>query len=543
MAPSQTVDPPDVETTSGDDALLSNYLHEQSHEALSAIVDRYSALVASVCRSTLTDAHAAEDAFQMTFVVFMQSADKIRESTSLAAWLHGVAYRISMRLRKREAREASMRDEIHSANPNTLQANAAELAEHQEELSILHAEIQRLPAATRSVLLEFHFQGQAIREIAAQQGISESAVDGRLRRGRKVLRKRLARSGIASALLIADSHTARRAIAHPDNFAWSCSFKESIEVNQDDGLPVLDALNTLSSTVALPIIQKEILMLATAKTKFIALAALGSMLLGVVTWGGIALYAQTAADPFADGSTLITSTLPQTATVQPQPNDGQPQSRQRRSQASRSGGRGVENTATVAGAPWWLQNELPAAQGVHQLEVKIRRALTKPVDVNYPEQTLNTVLQSLADQGDIPVWLNADELEGFGVDVDSKVSLDLPAQVNLRSALRMILRPLGLTYVYRNSVLEITSVEDAMADNSTQSYDLRFIMDELDVKDASEITKVIQETVVPDTWSIFKGPSTIVIVGHRIVVCAPQPIHEKVVELLSKLVVESQADR
>lgn len=532
MAPSQTADLPDVETALDDDALLSNYLHDQSHDALSAIVDRYSALVASVCRSTLADAHAAEDAFQMTFVVFMQSADKIRESTSLAAWLHGVAYRISMRLRKQAAREARMRDEVHSANPEILPNNTASRTEHQAELSTLHAEIQRLPAATRSVLLEFHFQGQTIREIAAQQSISESAVDGRLRRGRKVLRKRLARSGIASALLIAGSQTARQAIGHPDNLAWSCSLKESIEVNQDDGLPVLDALNTLNSTVALQIVQKEILMLATAKSKFIALAALGSMLLGAVTWGGIALYAQSDDDPFAGGAQTRRSAQRQQPARSPVQRNARPQPRRTAN---------VDALAAFDEAPAWLRAELPAAKVSFEIEAKIRQSLATKVDADYRGQPLNQVLVSFGDACDIPIWINSRELERFGIDVDAQVDLELPVKVTLRSALRLMLKPLELTYIVRNEVLEITSIQDAESDPQNKFYDLAYVTRVLGEEDPALITALIQECVVPDTWSANEGPSSINVIGHTMVVSAPQPIHEKIVELLSKLVVESQA--
>ncbi len=51
--------------------------------------------------------------------------------------------------------------------------------------------LARLPRRHSALLERFHIDGKQTREIAAESGISERAVEGRLRRARKALRKQL----------------------------------------------------------------------------------------------------------------------------------------------------------------------------------------------------------------------------------------------------------------------------------------------------------------------------------------------------------------
>src|SRR5271163_4339354 len=61
--------------------------------AFEAIVERYGAMVLKVCRTLLRDEHAAEDAFQATFLVLARKAPTIDVRELLSNWLYGVASR------------------------------------------------------------------------------------------------------------------------------------------------------------------------------------------------------------------------------------------------------------------------------------------------------------------------------------------------------------------------------------------------------------------------------------------------------------------
>ena len=101
-----------------DDYLLDSFLspHEDAAEvAFEALVRRHGPMVLRICRDELRDAHAAEDAFQVTFLVLARRAGSIRNRGSVASWLFGVARRVSKRAKvERSAPGSSMSGEACS---------------------------------------------------------------------------------------------------------------------------------------------------------------------------------------------------------------------------------------------------------------------------------------------------------------------------------------------------------------------------------------------------------------------------------------------
>src|SRR5882757_2290130 len=94
--------------------LLAWWCAENDTRALDALVRRHGGMVLGVCRRVLGNAPDAEDAFQATFLIFVQKVRALARPEQVAGWLHAVALRVAKkaqatRARRRE-REAAIVD-------------------------------------------------------------------------------------------------------------------------------------------------------------------------------------------------------------------------------------------------------------------------------------------------------------------------------------------------------------------------------------------------------------------------------------------------
>lgn len=192
-----------------DSELLERFVRQQEQAAFAAIVQRHGRVVFNVCLRILQDRHAAEDAFQATFLVLARRAHAIRERGSLASWLYGVAYRVAVRARvqarRRTAQERQAEVTVHDDPSNT--------AVWSEMRPVLDAEVQRLPDKYRAPLVLCYFEGLSNDEAAAQLRWPSGTVKGRLARARDLLRGRLERRGIALSAVALTTALGSEAVA------------------------------------------------------------------------------------------------------------------------------------------------------------------------------------------------------------------------------------------------------------------------------------------------------------------------------------------
>jgi RNA polymerase sigma factor (sigma-70 family) len=184
-------------STSSDEQLLAEFLARRSDEAFSALIGRHGPMVLNVCRRILHDAHAAEDVFQATFLVLANRAGAIRKRSSLAGFLHGVAYRLAVRARRR-SKIQSLPDAVcdEAVGP------AEDLA-WKEMLGILDHELGRLSDRYRAPLVLCYLEGRTQDEAARQLGWSINTLRRRLQQGRRLLEARLRGRGITLSAALA----------------------------------------------------------------------------------------------------------------------------------------------------------------------------------------------------------------------------------------------------------------------------------------------------------------------------------------------------
>ncbi len=192
------VSPADVGPAT-DAALLVRFIRERDEDAFAALVTRHGPMVQGVCRRVLHDAHHAEDAFQATFLVLARKAATVRPADRLAAWLHGVARQVSLRLLRGEGRRRRREARSMFGSPTAAPRQPLDELSARELLGIFDEELQRLPEAYRLPLTLCCLEGLTQEEAARRLGWSAGSVKGRLERGRTRLHARLARHGLTLA--------------------------------------------------------------------------------------------------------------------------------------------------------------------------------------------------------------------------------------------------------------------------------------------------------------------------------------------------------
>jgi RNA polymerase sigma factor (sigma-70 family) len=161
----------------------------------------------------LRDDHAAEDAFQATFLVLARKARSLWVKDSLASWLHGVAHRVASRSRSDAARRRRHEQQLAEAR-----GPACEILPDQpryEAWAILSEQIARLPEKYRAPVVLCYLEGMTYQAAAASLGVTEDAVRGRLARARERLRKSLARRGVEVPAIIAAARPAIPGVVVP----------------------------------------------------------------------------------------------------------------------------------------------------------------------------------------------------------------------------------------------------------------------------------------------------------------------------------------
>ena len=259
----QLIEPDQQSRLELDSELLERYLQAGDRAAMERLVHRYAPLVASVCRLGTGCDQDAQDAFQATFLVLLQSARKIRRRSSLAAWLYGVAFRIAGRVRCQRMRSCghdhagAERRVVHSGR-----SAAAVGAPH--DLDLLDRELQQLPDKLQGPLVEHYLLGYSVPEIAERMDLNISTIEGRLRRGRALLRTRLARRGISLSVALAGAGWFQQGLHAADASSWSAAF---IEGTWEAGQTQVDPS---SDPTLLSLVEGELSMLSVGSKSLLA---------------------------------------------------------------------------------------------------------------------------------------------------------------------------------------------------------------------------------------------------------------------------------
>jgi polysaccharide biosynthesis/export protein len=168
--------------------------------AFEVLVTRHGPMVLRVCRNVLRDLDDAQDAFQATFIVLVKQRGAIRKLDSVGSWLYGVAARVAARARVDAARRRKAEERgIRLAPESVMTAEGIQETDLDAFGPIVQQEVNRLPEKYRSVVVLCFWEGMTHEQAASQLGCPLGTVRSRMARARDLLRRRLARRGIAPA--------------------------------------------------------------------------------------------------------------------------------------------------------------------------------------------------------------------------------------------------------------------------------------------------------------------------------------------------------
>jgi RNA polymerase sigma-70 factor, ECF subfamily len=175
------------------DSALVERMKAGDESALSALYDRYSAMLFGLLLRILKEREAAEEVLQDLFLQVWRNAGQFdARRGSLPAWLMVMGRnRAVSRLRGRRDRELLEENEGEYANRFVSVQNIEDEAARAELARSLTAALATLPAEQRQALEFAYFEGMTQSEIAARTGAPLGTVKTRVRTAMQSLRQLL----------------------------------------------------------------------------------------------------------------------------------------------------------------------------------------------------------------------------------------------------------------------------------------------------------------------------------------------------------------
>ncbi len=154
----------------------------RADEELKRLVVTYEKELLRLCCVYLKDVQLAEDAVQETFVKAYRGFASFRGESSEKTWLVRIAINVCKDMR----RGAWYRFVDRSVDFDRLEMAREERSDAPSQLM---AEIMRLPAAQREVVLLYYYEGFSMKKTAQTLGVSEMTVSRRLGKARGMLKR------------------------------------------------------------------------------------------------------------------------------------------------------------------------------------------------------------------------------------------------------------------------------------------------------------------------------------------------------------------
>lgn len=165
------------------DTQLLRQIADGDETALRALMARYGARIRYIIRPFLPDAREQEECVQDVAMMLWRKAGEFDEKrASFAAWLTVICRNAALNRARRHRAEDPL--------PETLTApSAEEEVLRRERQQRLYQAVGQLHGTERQIFFRKYYYGQSTAQIAAELGLTERGVEGRLYRLRDKMRR------------------------------------------------------------------------------------------------------------------------------------------------------------------------------------------------------------------------------------------------------------------------------------------------------------------------------------------------------------------
>jgi RNA polymerase sigma-70 factor (ECF subfamily) len=151
-------------------------------ESFSRLCERHYPALVAIAYARLADRGLAEDAAQEALLIAYRDAAKLHDAGRFLPWLVAICRHTAIDMAKARARER----QVGVADDDFVPV--ARRREH-DAVAVMKGIIQRLRPDLRDVILLRYYNEMSYEQMATLLGVSEEAVNGQLRRARKMIRQ------------------------------------------------------------------------------------------------------------------------------------------------------------------------------------------------------------------------------------------------------------------------------------------------------------------------------------------------------------------
>lgn len=158
-------------------------------------------------------------------------------------------------------------------------------------------------------------------------------------------------------------------------------------------------------------------------------------------------------------------------------------------------------------------------------EMAIMKALDAPITLGYKDTPFEDIIKFVSTQMNVPILLDKAALTEAMIQSNTPVSINLPANVATRTALRKLLQEHGLTFIIREETLQVVTLQTARSMMVTRVYPIGDIvrvvgplggavtfgpwMDALATQEAAKQIVAMVQMIDPNSWKEAGGNGTI----------------------------------